>query len=124
MTHSDNPKIQTLLQLGEPEGSYRRWPDYVARYGFTLDDVPALLALYSDDEIHSLDSNRPEAWAPVYAWRILGQLRSEQAIEPLIASFDTQFEDDCALSELGIVLGQIGPIAIEPLERYLHSHFC
>ncbi len=121
MMHSDNPKIQTLLKLGEPETNYRSCPDYVGRYGFTLDDVPSLLMLYSDDEINSLDSHRAEVWAPLYAWRILGQLRSEQAIQPIIASFDTLFDDDCAQSELGIALGLIGPKAIEPLERYLQQ---
>ena len=121
MMQSDNPKIQTLLKLGQPAGNYRSWPDYVTQYGFTLDDVPTLLTLFSDDGINLLDEHRPEVWAPLHAWRILGQLRSEQAIQPFIASFDTLFDDDCAQDELGIALGLIGAKAIEPLERYLQQ---
>lgn len=119
--YSDNPRVQALLKLGQPAGQHNNWPDYVTRYGFTLDDVPALLALYGDDEINSLNSNRQEVWAQLYVWRILGQLRSEQAIKPIIASFDTLFDDDYALGELGIALGLIGAKAIQPLSNYLQQ---
>jgi HEAT repeat protein len=29
------------------------------------------------------DQNSMEVWAPVHAWRALGQLRAEEAIKPL-----------------------------------------
>lgn len=119
--YSDYPKIQPLLKLGRPHGRYNIWPDYIAQYGFTLDDVPSLLTLFGDDEINSLGSSRLEIWAPLYAWRILGQLRSEEAIEPIIASFDTLFDDDYALSELGVALGLIGSKAIQPLTDHLQQ---
>jgi len=115
--NSDNPKIQTLLTLGTPPNE-RNWPDYLAKYGFTGEDVPALLALFADESINALDSDRPEVWAPLYAWRILGQLGSEQAIGPMVRSFDTLHEDDSALSELPGVIGMIGPAAIPVLAEY------
>jgi yecA family protein len=115
--NSDNPKIQTLLTLGTPPNA-RKWPDYLAKYGFTLDDVPALLALFANEEINTLNSDRPEVWAPLHAWRILGQLGSEDAISPIVQSFDTLHEDDSALSELPGVIGMIGPAAIPVLAEY------
>ncbi len=115
--NSDNPKIQTLLKLGEPN-NHRDWPDYVNQYGFTDKDVPALLILFADEEINTMDSSQPEVWAPLHAWRILGQLASVTAIDPIISSFDTLFEDDYAQGELPTVVGMIGPAAIPALTLY------
>ncbi|MFT7674850.1 MAG: yecA family protein [Gammaproteobacteria bacterium] len=115
--NSDNPKIQTFLTLGDP-GNKRNWPDYLKQYGFTLDDVPTLLMLYADEEINAMDSGRPEVWAPVHAWRTLGQLGSEASIEPIILSFDTLHDDDYAQNELPKVFGMIGPVAILALVEY------
>jgi len=115
--NSDNPKIQTLLKLGQPKFN-RSWPDYADQYDFTQEDVPALLALFTNEEINALQSDRPEVWAPLYAWRILGQLGSEDAIGPIVQSFDTLHEDDSALSELPGVIGMIGPAAIPVLAKY------
>lgn len=115
--NSDNPKIQTLLALGSP-GDYGAWPDYLDEYGFCMEDVPALLNLFSDEEINTLDSNRIEVWAPLYAWRILGQLASEAAITTIVQSFDTLYKDDYALSELPSVIGMIGPGAVPTLTDY------
>ncbi len=115
--NSDNPKIQTLLTLGQPKQE-REWPDYLEQYGFSSDDVSALIALYGDEALNALDTDRPEVWAQLYAWRILGQLRAEQAIAPIIQSFDTLFDDDYALVELAQVIGMIGPAAIPALTEY------
>lgn len=115
--NSDNPKIQTLLTLGEPDHT-RNWPNYVEQYGFTLADVPTLLMLYADEDINAMGSDRAEIWAPVHAWRTLGQLGSEASIAPIIQSFDTLYNDDYAQSELPEVIGMIGPVAIPALVDY------
>ncbi len=113
----DNPKIQTLLKLGQP--SYHgAWPDYVEQYGFAREDVPSLLNLFTDEDIDAMPSDCPEVWAPLYAWRILGQLGSEEAIGPIVQSFDTLHKDDAALGELPGVIGMIGPAAIPALRQY------
>ena len=115
--NSDNPKIQALLTLGEP-GTKRNWPNYVEQYKFTLDDVPTLLMLYADEEINSMDSDRPEVWTQVHVWRTLGQLGSEASIETIIHSFDILHDDDYAQSELPKVIAMIGPVAIPALVEY------
>jgi uncharacterized protein len=48
-------------------------------------------------------------------------LRSEQAIKSIIDNFDILFQDYRALSELGKVLGMIGPKAVKPLTEYLRQ---
>lgn len=113
----DNPKIQALLALGKPSND-RDWPDYTQLYDLDEDDVPALLALYGDDEFHAQGGDEAALWAALHAWRALGQLRADAAIEPLIASFDTLFEDDYALDELCKVMAMLGSSAIEPLWRF------
>jgi uncharacterized protein len=118
--NSDNPKIQTLLTLGQPEHN-SHWPDYPSLYGFTPEDIPSLLTLFMDEEINAINSDSPELWAQLYAWRILGQLGSEEAIVPIVQSFDTLFDDDYALSELSKVIGMIGPAAIPALRDYLQQ---
>jgi uncharacterized protein len=115
--YSDHPKIQPLLTLGQPP-NHSAWPDYLGEYGFTTDDVPALLALFTDATIDALPRGSPEIWGPVYAWRILGQLGSAAAIVPIIQSFDRLCDDDCALDELCEVIGMIGPAAIPALMQH------
>src|SRR5262245_2929410 len=64
---------------------------------------------------------QPKVWAPLHAWRALGQLRAEAAVRPLVGylrSMDESY-DDYALEELPDVFGQIGPSAIPPLATYL-----
>ena len=116
---SDNPKIRALLELGQPrEGE---WPDYVSKYSLTDDDVPALLELFGDEKLaslYALDSDRPEAWTQLHVWRALGQLGSEEAIEPIINSFEALCDDDYGLEELSTVMALFGPRAIEPLASY------
>jgi hypothetical protein len=115
--NSDNPKIQALLTLGDPTNG-REWPNYLTKYDFSTEDVPALLSVFTDQDIEQLSSDRPEVWAPLYAWRILGQLGSEEAIEPIVQSFDTLYQDDWALGELCGVIGMIGPAAIPTLVKF------
>ena len=112
-----NEKTEILFQLGQP-GDHRDWPDYLA-YGLTPADAPALVALVSDEALHNADQDSSDVWVPVHAWRALGQLRSAEAVQPLIALFDTLCDDDWALGELDKVLGMIGEPAVAPLAFYL-----
>ena len=110
-------KTDILFRLGPPE-DHQAWPDYLA-HGFTPADVPALVALASDETLHNADQDSGDVWVPVHAWRTLGQLRSADVVRPLIALFDTLCDDDWALSELDKVLGMIGEPAVGPLAAFL-----
>src|SRR6516225_2960194 len=50
-----------------------RWPDY-RQFGLGPEHVPALLAMVKDDTLLDADVDDPESWAPIHAWRALGQL--------------------------------------------------
>jgi len=105
-----NEKIKMLFEFGEA-GRERDWPNYL-KHGFDLSDVPALLELLQDTTLHNAKGNSSDVWVPLYAWRILGQLKAAKAVVPLITLFDTLVEDDWALSELSIVMGLIGERAL------------
>jgi hypothetical protein len=56
-------------------------------------------------------------WTPIYAGRVLGQLRSVAAIDPLIEFARTHPDDDHLV--LSIVMESIGPAAIDALLGWL-----
>ena len=64
-----------------------------------------------------------EVWAYIHAWRALGQLRAEAAIEPLLSllRFVDEIGDDWVAEELPVVYSMIGPVAIPALTAYLAS---
>lgn len=73
-----------------------------------------------DEALNNADSESQEVWGPLHAWRALGQLRAEQAIEPLLGLLHryNDMDDDWVGEDLPEVFGQIGPAAIAPLEHY------
>lgn len=115
MSISYSPPVDHLLSLGEPE---RPWPDY-RDLGFTEEHIPELIRVVTDQQLNRADSERPEVWAPMHAWRALGQLQAEAAIEPLISLLRDSAEDDWVLDELPTVFGMIGRAAIPALSQYL-----
>ena len=113
-------RIRLLLKLGEA-GQGSDWPDYL-QYGFTEADIPALLELVADESFDQSDSESSEVWAPLHAWRTLGQLGNSQAIAPLLDQFDRLCDDDWALPELSTVMGMLGEPAIEQLVDFINNH--
>ncbi|OUS10072.1 hypothetical protein A9Q89_12070 [Gammaproteobacteria bacterium 53_120_T64] len=114
-------KTDILFTLGEAEQGTRDWPDYL-QYGFEPSDEPALIKLLGDKALHGAAGDSLEVWVPLHAWRTLGQLRSEQAVLPLIDLFEELGDDDWALHELPTVMGMIGQVAIEALGHYINQH--
>lgn len=113
-----------LFEWGDPlkhNSPKRDWGDYL-QYGFSKADIPGLIELLIDKKLHNASSESDEIWVPLYAWRILGQLRSADAVEPLISLLDIFSDDDWALSEIPVVMGMIGEPAIVPLRRFLLDH--
>jgi hypothetical protein len=122
-----NKKIAQLYQLGDPrqlevKKDKQGWHDYL-QYGFSEADVPELIELVRNQSL-STSTDRMEVWVPLYAWRILGQLRAADAITPLISmiEFFVKEKDEWAITEMSEVMGNMGQPAIEPLLNYLMDH--
>lgn len=113
--------VDQLLVLGEATFGFG-WIDYPAM-GLAAEHVPELIRMATDEALSGADQDAVELWGPVHAWRALGQLRAEAAVEPLFALFE-RFEaadepDDYVRNDIPRVLGMIGPAAFEPLRGFL-----
>jgi hypothetical protein len=113
------PPIDKLLTLGDPRDE-TNWPDYLA-LGISAEHVPDLIRMTLDEELRWADSESKEVWANLHAWRALGQLRAQAAIEPLLQLLPRidEDEDDWVDMELPKVYGMIGPAALPALVKFL-----
>lgn len=111
------PSVARLLELGrlplDQDGfSYRA-------LGLSETDVPQLCRLAQDHSRHDQAVDDPQAYASLHAWRALGELRAEAAIDTLIGELRHADRDDWMTEELPAILGKIGPAAIPALTVYL-----
>ena len=111
MSETYRDPVAQLLTLGDPrqEGHMAsEWRDYPA-LGLTTEDVPELARMALDKDLHWTDSEGGEVWAPLHAWRALGQLRAESAVELLLQLLDRidEYDDDWAQTDLPKVFGMI-----------------
>lgn len=118
------PPVDKLLTYGSLENEiFEQWPDYLT-LGLGPEDIPELIRLATDTKLHNLkdedyDENDLSFWGPVHAVRALGQLRAQEAIEPLLPLFDGSRDDEFMAEDLTKVYGMIGPASIPALVRYL-----
>lgn len=123
LTDTQYPEpVAHLLTLGAPSGFGGDWWDYPAM-GLGAGHVPDLIRMATDEALHGADSETAAVWAPVHAWRALGQLRAEAAIESLIGLFrlvDDE-QDDWVNEDLPRTMGLIGPAAIPALAAYVQD---
>jgi hypothetical protein len=112
--------VQRLLSLGEA-GRYNpsEWPDYCARFGLEREHIGDLIRMACDAALNQADSTSSEVWAPLHAWRALGQMRAAEAVLPLLALLRGASDDEAATEELPAVFGMIGQAAISPLSEFL-----
>ncbi len=112
-----NP-VAKLLTYGDcTKMNLDQWPDYVGDVGLTTADASELIRMATDEDLWELEDNRVEIWAPIHAWRSLGQLQAEAAIAPLVQLFHRA--DEWIVLELPTVYTMIGPAAIPTLADYL-----
>ncbi|HEX8431347.1 MAG TPA: hypothetical protein VF625_08675 [Longimicrobium sp.] len=111
MTDSFSTPVAQLLTLGEEPARRPEWPDYLA-LGLTAEHVPELIRLAVDHDLWQSESESDDVWGPLHAYRALGQLRAEDAAEPLTKLLDDNLDNDWVFDEMPMVLGMIGRAAI------------
>lgn len=117
MSTNYSSPVSRLLSLGESRG-FGEWPNYTD-LGLGPEHVDELIEMATDERLNWAGPASVEVWAPVHAWRALGQLRATAAIEPLVHLFHELEDNDWATDELPVVYGMIGREAIPVLARYL-----
>jgi len=122
------PPVDQLLALGDPRpegpgrGMPRTWRDY-RTLGLTESHIDELIRLVTDKRFLNMPGDRPGVWGGLHAWRALGQLQAAAAVEPLLSMLDAfeQQADDWGLEEVPVVLGMIGPAAVQPTAAYMND---
>lgn len=113
-------KVLSYGDMSNPPFQSRTGYAYLAD-GFDRSHVPDLIRILDDDELADADADSSEVWAQGHAWRILGQLRAEEAILPLLRllHYIDERDDDWVQNEVPEVLADIGPTALEPAAHFL-----
>ena len=119
-----SPPVATLIALGDSATRGYTWPDY-ASFGITVEHIPELIRILQEINLfwpeELIETN--ELSAPIHAWRALGQLQAQAAIQPLMALIEQneEFESDWVMEEIPTVMAMIGPACIPALQTYLLS---
>jgi len=79
--------------------------------------------MVADKNLNGADPDSAEVWAPLHAWRALGQLHAEGAVGPLLQLLDRvdDYDDEWAQEDLPQVFGMIGPAAMPGLRDFMGS---
>jgi hypothetical protein len=117
--HQYSEPVSKLLTCG-PVPWHSEPLDY-RELGVSEEDIPELIRMSADKDLYWAESESDEVWAPIHAWRALGQLRAAEAVPTLLEQIALIDKDsDCwPGEELPGVFGEIGEPAIEGLKRYL-----
>ena len=112
--------VGLLLKIGGPRNyDPAEWPDYRTTFGLGPEHIPELIRLACDVALNQGDPDSSAVWAPLHAWRALGQLRAEASVPPLLAVLREFEDDESASEELPVVFGMIGQSAMAPIAGFL-----
>ncbi|MEM9448718.1 MAG: DUF1186 domain-containing protein [Cyanobacteria bacterium P01_E01_bin.6] len=97
------------------------WPNYVEERELTEAHIPELADMLMNPEFDELAQDDPAIYAPLHALRALGQLKSEQAIAPLIEFLSRDDLGDLDRETLPVAVSLIGGAAVEAVGGVLHN---
>jgi hypothetical protein len=112
--------LRRLLFIGKTRNyDPAEWPDYATEFGLRREHIPELIRLACDEALNWGDPDSREVWAPLHAWRALGQLQAEASVAPLLAFLKTAEGDEAVGQDFPMVFGMIGPAAIPHIAGFL-----
>jgi hypothetical protein len=120
MQHNYSDPVAKLLDYGrfDLRRIHEPWPNYL-ELGFSEAHVPELIRMMTDNDLHNAKMDSLEVWAPLHAWRTLGQLHAVEAAEPMVRLFDRLQHDDWLATELPKAFSLIGPASIPAITEFM-----
>lgn len=115
-----DPVAQLLTFRKLDSGRSEPWPDYRA-FGLTERHIPDLLRMATDADLNNARPDSLEVWAPLHAWRALGQLRAAETAPDLIRLLEEYEDDDWLPGELRTVFSMMGPETIPAIATFLND---
>ena len=115
------PPTVKLLTYGNCEDK-NGWPNYL-ELGFKEQHIEDLISMALDEELHQGKSDSLEIWAPIHAWRTLGQLKavsSAKFLLKLLPKIDDG--DDWVAEEIPEVFKMLGPESIPAIQHYIETN--
>jgi hypothetical protein len=114
--------VGRFLDLGECQWGKKDWFDY-SSLGITAEHIPTLIQLATDSRYLDSFSEGNEDWAPIHAWRALGQLKAVEAVETLIGLLRRieEKDDDWILEEFPVIFQMIGKEAAPALMQHVQN---
>jgi len=117
-----DPVLRLIVQ-GEEMARTKKWIDYTS-LGLTHAHIPELIRIIQEIEaFFGIDASiaPPDVYAPIHAWRALGQLQAEEAILPLIelVIWDENGDVDWIMEEIPTAMSLIGSAALPSLRENL-----
>ena len=109
--------VAELLNYGDCR-NHKKWCDYVRELNLEAKHIPELIKMATDEELSLVDSDSKEVWSPVHAWRVLGQLKAVEALEPLLSLLNNR-DDDWISGDFPTLCTLIGKESIPYLEEFL-----
>lgn len=100
------------------------WPDYIKELDLKKTDAKTLIELIASSDLSVITTGASmEQFAPMHAWRALGQLHSKESIETLLNSLIEKKNQEAFWYriELPNVIKQIGGEAIKQLGAFLKN---
>lgn len=127
MMHSENIDRKTdlykkLSSIGTDVNNAPEWKftdNYCVEFNFNETHIPELIKLATSLQLFNSELET-EYHIPLYAMRILGQLKALDAIEPLIACFEDYYDSDYTAEDIPYVFAMIGKAAIKHLQSSLY----
>lgn len=117
--------VNKLLTFGEPDpGGPESWPNYIEAVGLGPEHIPDLIRMAVDRKLRDIKGEDEEEGdisytAPVHALRAVGQLKAQEAIQPLVDLLPELEDDEWMQEDIPHVLAMIGPVSLPALAAYV-----
>lgn len=114
-------RVQALYACGKADID-KPWSNYIEEYLFTEDDIPGLIHLIKSSNLKNISPiSEIEEFAPMHAWRVLGQLNASVVTKDLLEILTEEKNEEAFWFQIELpkVIGCFGADAIPVIKEFL-----